>query len=255
MSVRDACGRQPWGLRWSSLWGHEPCEGCAKMRGRHADPATGLGPVIVKATNGTEQRFDRLLFATGRAPNSTGLGLEDVGVQVNRRGAIEVDAFSQTAVPSIYAIGDVTDRIQLTPVAIREGMAFTDTVFRNTPTAVDHTNVASAVFTQPELGTVGLTEEQAREQEPVEVYCTSFRPMRSAFAGKPDRVLMKLVVSVKTRKVLGCHIVADGAGELIQMVGIAVKAGLTKEDFDRTVAVHPTMSEELVTMREPMRKA
>ncbi len=222
---------------------------------RHADTATGLGPVIVKATNGTEQRFDRLLFATGRAPNSTGLGLEDVGVQVNRRGAIEVDAFSQTAVPSIYAIGDVTDRIQLTPVAIREGMAFTDTVFRNTPTAVDHTNVASAVFTQPELGTVGLTEEQAREQEPVEVYCTSFRPMRSAFAGKPDRVLMKLVVSVKTRKVLGCHIVADGAGELIQMVGIAVKAGLTKEDFDRTVAVHPTMSEELVTMREPMRKA
>ncbi|MEM8802386.1 MAG: glutathione-disulfide reductase [Pseudomonadota bacterium] len=222
---------------------------------RHADTATRIGPVMVKATNGTEQRFDRLLFATGRAPNSNDLGLEQIGIKVNRRGAIEVDEYSQTAVSSIYAIGDVTDRIQLTPVAIREGMAFTDTVFNNRPTAVDHTNVASAVFTQPELGTVGLTEEQARDEGPIEIYCTSFRPMRSAFADRKDRVLMKLVVCRDTRKVLGCHIVADGAGELIQMVGIAVKAGLTKEDFDRTVAVHPTMSEELVTMREPMRTA
>ncbi len=222
---------------------------------RHADTATGPAPVIVKATNGTEARFDRLLFATGRAPNTRDLGLEEVGVKVNRRGAIEVDEYSQTAVPSIYAIGDVTDRIQLTPVAIREGMTFTETVFNDTPTAVDHTNVASAVFTQPELGTVGLTEEQAREREAIEVYCTSFRPMRSAFAERTDRVLMKLIVSKESRKVLGCHIVAEGAGELIQMVGIAVKAGLTKEDFDRTVAVHPTMSEELVTMREPMRTA
>ncbi|MDJ0639948.1 MAG: NADPH-glutathione reductase, partial [Paracoccaceae bacterium] len=127
--------------------------------------------------------------------------------------------------------------------------------FNNNPTAVDHENVASAVFTQPELGTVGLTEEQAREKEEVEIYCTSFRPMRTAFAERPNRVLMKLVVSKASRRVLGCQIVADGAGELIQMVGIAVKAGLTKEDFDRTVAVHPTMSEELVTMREPVRTA
>lgn len=222
---------------------------------RREDTATRIGPVMVKATNGTEQRFDRLLFATGRSPNSTNLGLEEVGIKVNRRGAIEVDEYSQTAVPSIYAIGDVTDRIQLTPVAIREGMAFTDTVFNNRPTAVDHANVASAVFTQPEMGTVGLTEEQARDEGPVEIYCTSFRPMRSSFADRNDRVLMKLVVCRDTRKVLGCHIVAEGAGELIQMVGIAVKAGLTKEDFDRTVAVHPTMSEELVTMREPTRTA
>ncbi|MCG6882812.1 MAG: glutathione-disulfide reductase [Silicimonas sp.] len=222
---------------------------------RHADTAEGPGPVIVKATNGTEKRFDRLLFATGRAPNSKGIGLEDLGVGLNRRGAIEVDEFSQTAVKSIYAIGDVTDRIQLTPVAIREGMAFTETVFRNNPTAVDHDCVPSAVFTQPELGTVGLSEEAAREREEIEVYCTSFRPMRTAFAGSPHRVLFKLVVSKATRKVLGCHIVADAAGELIQMVGIAVKAGLTKEDFDRTVAVHPTMSEELVTMRAPVRTA
>jgi glutathione reductase (NADPH) len=196
-----------------------------------------------------------VLFATGRAPNTSDLGLEEVGVTLNRRGAIEVDAYSQTKVPSIYAIGDVTDRIQLTPVAIREGMAFSQTVFEGKPTSPDHDLVASAVFTQPELGTVGLSEEAAREQEPIEVYCTSFRPMRTAFPGRPDRVLMKLIVSQKTRVVLGCHIVAPNAGEMIQLAAIAVKMGATKEDFDRTVAVHPTISEELVTMREPMRTA
>jgi glutathione reductase (NADPH) len=212
-------------------------------------------PIWVKATNGNEKVYDHVFFATGRAPNSRGLGLEDLGVGINRRGAIEVDAYSKTAVDNIYAIGDVTDRVQLTPVAIREGMAFTETVFNDTPTAVDHDVIPSAVFTQPELGTVGLTEEQARDNEEIEVYCTSFRPMKSAFAGRPDRVLMKLIVSKANRKVLGCHIVAPEAGELIQMVGIAVKAGLTKEDFDRTVAVHPTMSEELVTMKSPVRTA
>ncbi len=213
------------------------------------------GPIRVKATNGNERVFDHVIFATGRAPNSKGLGLEDLGIGINRRGAIEVDSYSKTAADNIYAIGDVTDRIQLTPVAIREGMAFTETVFKDNPTSPDHELVASAVFTQPELGTVGLTEEQARDQEPIEVYCTSFRPMRTAFAGKPSRVLMKLIVSQETRKILGCQIVADGAGELIQMVGIAVKAGLTKEDFDRTCAVHPTISEELVTMQKPVRTA
>ena len=218
------------------------------------DDAKGK-PVWVKGTNGDERVYDAVMFATGRAPNSHGIGLEELGVKINRRGAIEVDDYSKTAVDNIYAIGDVTDRIQLTPVAIREGMAFTETVYKNNPTKPDHELVASAVFTQPELGTVGLTEEQAREIEPIDVYCTSFRPMRSSFAGRSDRVLMKLVVSQETRKVLGCHIVADAAGELIQMVGIAVKAGLTKEDFDRTVAVHPTISEELVTMQKPMRSA
>jgi glutathione reductase (NADPH) len=238
------------------LWpAHEGEDQAMPATERHEDTATGPGPVRVKATNGDERRFDRLLFATGRAPNSHGIGLEEAGVKINRRGAIEVDEYSRTAVPSIWAIGDVTDRIQLTPVAIREGAAFTETVFNDTPTAVDHRNVPSAVFTQPELGTVGLTEEEARENEEIEVYCTSFRPMRSAFVDHSRRVLFKLVVSKATRKVLGCHIVADAAGELIQMVGIAVKAGLTKEDFDRTVAVHPTMSEELVTMRAPVRTA
>jgi len=213
------------------------------------------GPVWVKSTNGQERVYDRVMFATGRAPNTADLGLGDAGVKTGRRGEIVVDAYSQTNVPSVYAIGDVTNRIQLTPVAIREGVAFAQTVFEGRRTPVDHDLVASAVFTQPELGTVGLTEEEAREREPVEIYCTSFRPMRTAFIERSDRVLFKLIVSKENRKVLGCHIVADGAGELIQMVGIAIKMGATKEDFDRTVAVHPTISEELVTMREPVRTA
>ena len=216
--------------------------------------AAGQG-IWVKATNGTEKVYDQVMFATGRAPNTDDMGLEAAGVEVGRRGEIVVDEYSQTSVPSVYAIGDVTNRVQLTPVAIREGMAFVETVFKGNPTAVDHELIPSAVFTQPELGTVGLTEEEAREIEPVEIYCTSFKPMNHSFAGRDDRVLMKLVVSKETRKVLGCHIVADHAGEMIQLAGIAVKMGATKEDFDRTVAVHPTMAEELVTMKEPVRTA
>jgi glutathione reductase (NADPH) len=195
------------------------------------------------------------MYATGRVPNTDGIGLEKLGVKIGRRGQIEVDAYSQTVVPSIYAIGDVTDRIALTPVAIREGMAFVETVFKGNPTSPDHELVANAVFTQPEYGSVGLTEEAAREQEPIEVYCTSFRAMQQAFAGRSDRVMMKLIVSRETRKVLGCHIVAEHAGEMIQLAAIAIKMGATKEDFDRTCAVHPTMSEELVTMSKPVRTA
>ena len=213
------------------------------------------GPVRVKSTTGREGTYDAVLFATGRRPNTDGMGLEALGITLGRSGQIEVDAYSQTAVPSVYAIGDVTDRVNLTPVAIREGMAFVETVFKGNPTPVDHDLIPSAVFTQPEMGTVGLSEEAAREQEEIEVYCTSFRPMRTAFAGKPDRVLMKLVVSRATRRVLGCHIVAPEAGEMIQLAGIAIKMGATKEDFDRTVAVHPTMSEEIVTLRNPVRTA
>jgi glutathione reductase (NADPH) len=211
--------------------------------------------VRVKATNGSERVYDKVMFATGRTPNTDGLGLDEAGVELGRRGEVVVDEYSQTRVPSIHAIGDVTDRVQLTPVAIREGMAFADTVFRGQPTPVDHALIPSAIFTQPEMGTVGLSEEDAREAGPIEVYCTSFKPMNTAFAGRPDRVLMKLVVCAETRRVLGCHIVSPGAGEMIQLAGIAVKMGATKEDFDRTVAVHPTVSEELVTMREPVRTA
>lgn len=221
----------------------------------HRTEDDAQGPVWVKSTSGSEGTYDTVLFATGRTPNTSDMGLEDVGVHIGRRGEIEVDEYSQTAVPSIYAIGDVTNRVNLTPVAIREGMQFVETVFKGNPTPVDHALIPSAIFTQPEMGTVGLSEEQARDQEPVEIYCTSFRAMRTAFAGKPDRVLMKLIVSKATRKVLGCHIVAPNAGEMIQLAGIAVKMGATKEDFDRTVAVHPTISEELVTMRTPVRSA
>lgn len=210
--------------------------------------------ICARATDGTSREFDAVLYATGRLPNSGGMGLEDLGVNLGRKGEIVVDAFSQTAVPSIFAVGDVTDRINLTPVAIREGHAFADTVFGGKPRTADHELVPSAVFTQPELGAVGLTEEAARAQEPIDIFVTTFRPMRTAFAGQSDRVLMKLVVSQATNRVLGCHIVAPDAGEMIQLAAIAVRMGATKEDFDRTVAVHPTMAEELVTMRKATRR-
>lgn len=211
------------------------------------------GPVRVTRKDGEEVEFDMVFFATGRRPNTDSMGLEEVGVKLGRSSEIEVDEYSQTAVPSIYAIGDVTDRVNLTPVAIREGMAFVETVFKGNPTPVDHALIPSAVFTQPELGTVGLTEGEAAKLGAIDVYATSFRPMQTAFADKPEKVLMKLIVSQESRKILGCHIVAPDAGELIQMAGIAIKMGATKEDFDRTVAVHPTMSEEIVTMRSPTR--
>jgi glutathione reductase (NADPH) len=209
--------------------------------------------IAVTPTMGANLEVDLVLFATGRVPNATGMGLEQLGVALGRRGQIVVDAYSQTAVPSIFAVGDVTDRVNLTPVAIREGHAFADTVFGGRPTKADHELVASAVFTQPELASVGLTEEAAREREPIEVYVAAFRPMRTAFIGRNDRVLFKLVVSAATRRVLGCHIVAPEAGEMIQLAAIAIKMGATKEDFDRTVAVHPTMSEEIGTIRKATR--
>lgn len=211
--------------------------------------------LFVKCTTGHDHHFDAVMYATGRVPNTDNLGLENTGIELGRRGEIIVDGYSQTAVPSIYAVGDVTDRINLTPVAIREGAAFVDTVFHGKPTKADHELVASAVFTQPELGTVGMTEEEAREAEPIEVYSATFRAMQTGFAEREDRVMMKLIVSQATRVVLGCHIVADNAGEMIQLAAVAIKMGATKEDFDRTVAVHPTMAEELVTMKLPTRTA
>ena len=211
--------------------------------------------VRVRATNGSERVFEKVLLATGRVPNSTGLGLEDLGIELGRHGEIVVDDYSQTSVPSVYAIGDVTNRANLTPVAIRDGMAFVETVFRGNPTPVDHELIPTAIFTQPEFGTIGMSEEDAREQEPIEIYSNSFKPMQTCFSSRSNRILMKLVVSKATRRVLGCHIVAPGAGEMIQLAGIAVKMGATKEDFDRTVAVHPTMAEEIVTMRSPVRTA
>lgn len=197
--------------------------------------------------------FDHVMMATGRVPSTKNMGLEAAGVELGRKGEILVDAYSQTNIPSIFAVGDVTDRINLTPVAIREGAAFVDTVFHGKPTKPDHDLVASAVFTQPEFGTVGMTEDEAVKTGDIEVYTTSFRPMQTLFAGRQNKAFMKLIVSVETRVVLGCHIVAPSAGEMIQMVGIAVKMGATKEDFDRTCAVHPVMAEELVTLKTPTR--
>ena len=209
--------------------------------------------IRVKAGHGEDRVFDQVLFATGRVANTAGLDLGALGIEIGRNGQIVVDDYSQTNIPSIHAVGDVTGRVNLTPVAIHEAMAYIDTVFGDRPTKPDYELIPTAIFTQPELGSIGLSEEKAREDGPVEVYCNSFRPMRSAFAGRGNRVLMKLIVCGNTRRVLGCHIVAPSAGEMIQLAGIAVKMGATKEDFDRTMAVHPTMAEELVTMHKPVR--
>jgi glutathione reductase (NADPH) len=194
---------------------------------------------------------DQVMLALGRIPNTEGLGLEKAGVKLrHNHHAIEVDAASRTSVPHIYAVGDVTDRINLTPVAIREGHAVADTLFGGKPWNVDHTLVAKAVFSTPELGSVGLTEAEARASHAiVDIYKASFRPMKATLSGGTDRVTMKLVVDGETERVLGVHIAGEGAGEMIQLLAIAVKMGATKTDFDQTVAVHPTAAEELVTMR------
>jgi glutathione reductase (NADPH) len=191
------------------------------------------------------------MFAIGRRPNIMGLGIETLGVKIHEHGGIEVDAFSRTSVPNIYAVGDVTNRVNLTPVAIREGHAFADTVYGGKPTPIDHSNVPTAVFSEPELGVVGLTETQARDQlAKVDIYKTSFRPMKATLPGRDTRMFMKLLVDGTTDRVVGCHIAGHPAAELIQVIGIAVKMGATKADFDATIAVHPTAAEELVTMRE-----
>jgi len=209
--------------------------------------------LTVDATDGTNDTFETVMYATGRVPNTDGLGLENAGITLGRRGVVEVDEYSQTSVPSIYAVGDVTNRINLTPIAIREGSAFVETVFHGRPTKPDHDLVPSAVFTQPEFGTVGMTEDEAKETGTIEVYTTKFRAMNTLFAGREDKTFMKLIVSADTRKVLGCHVVGASAGEMIQLAGVAVKMGATKEDFDRTVAVHPVAAEELVTLKTPTR--
>jgi len=203
--------------------------------------------------DGREIAADQVMFAVGRRPNVTGFGVAEVGVKLAPNGGIAVDRYSRSSVPNIYAIGDVTGRINLTPVAIREGHAFADTVFGDRPTVVDHVNVPTAVFSEPEVGTVGLTEAQARESlARVDIYKSTFRPLKATLSGRNTRVLMKLVVDGATDRVVGCHIVGEAAGDMIQLIAIAVKMGATKADVDATIAVHPTAAEELVTMREPV---
>jgi glutathione reductase (NADPH) len=206
---------------------------------------------VAELSNNEYFTVDRILFATGRRPNVAGLGLEAAGIALSERAAIAVDKYSQTSASNIYAVGDVTDRINLTPVAIREGHAFADTVFGGKPTAVDHADVPTAVFSEPEVGVIGLTEAQARARlAKVDIYKTSFRPMKATLGGCDTRCFFKLVVDGETDRVVGCHIVGPDAGEMIQIVGIAVKMKATKADFDAVMAVHPTAAEELVTMRE-----
>jgi len=192
-----------------------------------------------------------VMYATGRNPLTAGLGLENAGVDLDKNGAVKVNPYSKSSVDHIYAVGDVTDRVALTPVAIREGAAFAETVFNANPIAVDHATIPTAVFSQPELGTVGLTETEARAAHAeIEIYKSEFRPMKHTLSGRDEKMRMKLVVDATSQRVLGCHIMGPDAGEMAQVLGIAVKMGATKSDFDQTMAVHPTAAEELVTMRE-----
>jgi len=204
-------------------------------------------------SNGSSIASDQVMFAIGRHPNVANLGLEKVGIAINpANGGIAVDSFSKTSVDNIYAVGDVTHRINLTPVAIREGHAFADTVFGNRPVEVDHRDIPTAVFCQPEVGTVGLTETEARAVfSHVDIYKATFRPIKATMSGRDTRILMKLVVDGTSDRVLGCHIVGDTAAEITQAVAIAVRMKATKADFDATFALHPSAAEELVTMRTP----
>jgi len=204
-----------------------------------------------KLSDGAMIETDRVMFAVGRRPNVEGLGLEAAGVKLNAKSAIAVNEFSQTSVSNIYAVGDVTDRINLTPVAVREGHYFADTIFGNKPMAVDHEDVPTAVFSTPEVGVIGITEAKARDRfAKVDIYKTTFRPMRATVAARDTRTFMKLVVDGDTDRVVGVHIVGPDAAEIIQAVGIAVKMKATKADFDAVMALHPTAAEELVTMRD-----
>jgi glutathione reductase (NADPH) len=199
---------------------------------------------------------DAVMYATGRVPNTNRLGLDRAGIHLNKRGAIAVDEWQQTTVPGIYAIGDCTDRINLTPVAIAEGRALAETLFNRNPMKMDHVDVPSAVFSQPPVGTVGLNEAAARAIcESVDIYKAVYRPMKHTLSGRDEKVMMKLVVDRASDRVLGAHMVGPDSPEIIQGLAIAVKARLTKKDFDRTIAIHPTAAEEFVLMREPVKPA
>jgi len=204
----------------------------------------------VQLSSGNHIPADKVMFATGRVPNIAKLGLKEAGVEIAKNGGIAVDEYSRTTAPNVYAVGDVTNRINLTPVAIREGHAFADTVFGGKSTIVDHANVPTAVFSEPEVGAVGLTETQARAQlAQTDVFKSMFRPLKATLSGRDTTVLLKLIVDGETNRMVGCHIVGEGAAEMVQLAAVAVKMRATKADFDATMALHPTIAEELVTMR------
>ncbi len=207
--------------------------------------------IAVTLSDGQNLVVDQVMSAIGRAPNTGGLGLEEAGVKLGRRGEIIVDSEHRSSVPSIFAVGDVTDRVNLTPVAIREGHAFADTQFGPAPVPVDHETIPTAVFSTPEIGTVGLTEAEAAETYgQLDIYKSRFTPMKATISGRNEKMLMKLIVDAASDRVVGCHIVGEDAAEIVQMAAIAMKMGATKKDFDATMALHPSAGEELVTMRQ-----
>ena len=201
---------------------------------------------------GDECMADCVMVATGRAPNTSKLGLTEAGIKLNTKGAVSVDEWNRSSVESVFAVGDVTDRINLTPVAINEGRMFAETFFNKNPMTLDYTNVASAVFSQPPVGSVGLSEEEARKKYKVRLFISRFKPMKHTLSGRDERTLMKLVVDKATDKVLGCHMVGEDAPEIIQGLAVALKCGATKAQFDATIGIHPTAAEEFVTMRDPV---
>jgi glutathione reductase (NADPH) len=207
--------------------------------------------VVVHFSDEVDAPFGAVMFATGRTPNTKGLGVAEIGVELHATGAVKVDKYSQSTVPSIYAIGDVAGRSQLTPVAIREGWYFAETVFNNNPLAVDHSQIGTAVFAEPEVATIGLTETEAATHGDLDVYVTRFRPMINTLSTRSERMMMKLITEAEGGKVLGLHVLGPGAAELIQMAAIAIGMGATKADFDRAMAMHPTAAEELVTFKAP----
>ncbi len=211
--------------------------------------------LIVITNDKRELRCGEVLMATGRVPNTEEMGLEAVGVELGGHGQVVVDEYSKSSVDNIYAVGDATHRMNLTPVAIREGHAFADTVYGGDPKSVDHSLVPTAVFTTPEIGTVGWSEERAcRERDAVDVYLSEFRPLKATLSGRQQKMLIKLIVDASDQKVLGAHLMGADSGELIQVLGVCMRMGATKKDFDATIAVHPTAAEEFVTMREPTRQ-
>ena len=208
------------------------------------------GSLNVTLTNGTTEQVDQILVATGRRPRVDGLGLENAGIELGAKGEIPVDKYSKTSCDSVYAVGDVTDRVQLTPVAIREGHAVADSLFGGNERYVDHSCIATAVFSQPSIASVGMTEEEASEAYgEINIYKSDFRPMKNIFSDRMERGLYKMITDASTEKVVGLHMIGPESAEIIQAAAVAIKAGLTKADFDATTAIHPTMAEELVLLK------
>ncbi len=214
------------------------------------DPGKQQNQLTLSLADGSTMSVDSVMYATGRKANTQNLGLETTAVSCDTRGAIEVDDFFQTAEPSIYALGDVIGRVELTPVAIREGMALSENLFKGGTTKVDYDFIPTAVFSQPNIGTVGFSEADAQQKYgEIKVFESRFKPMKQTLGGIDEKVYMKLIVDAATDRVVGCHMVGESAGEIIQGIGVAIKAGATKADFDATVGIHPTAAEEFVTMR------